>query len=61
MLVNTRIPLPAGWAISSERLVCLLVVGSGPAAVTEWREGMCSGVDVGAMAPWPPSAQKREH
>ena len=61
MLTNTIIPLPAGWVITSERLVCLSVVGSGPAASTEWRKGMCGGVDVGAMVPWPPSKQKREH
>ena len=34
MLTNTIIPLPAGWVITSERLVCLSVVGSGPAAAT---------------------------
>ena len=32
--MNTIIPLPAGWVITSERLVCLSVVGSGPAAAT---------------------------
>ena len=34
MLTNTIIPSPAGRVITSERLVCLSVVGSGPAVTT---------------------------
>ena len=33
-LMNTIIPLPAGWVITCERLVCLSVISSGPAAAT---------------------------